>query len=83
MTNHGASAVKMKTYLKVMFSADGAKPSAVTENLQGLGFRPTTGAHDFVYEWPGSAAVEDVLSFGDRIQVALEGTGCFFEMETI
>ncbi len=73
----------MKTYLKVLFSADGAKPSAIKENLQGLGFKATTGAHDFVYEWPGSAAVEEVLGFGDRIQVALNGTGCLFEMETI
>ncbi len=73
----------MKTYLKVMFNADGAKPSTITEHLQGIGFRPTTGAHDFVYDWPGSAPVEEVLSFGDTIQVALQGTGCLFEMETL
>ncbi|MGB0653707.1 MAG: hypothetical protein ACPGQL_10965 [Thermoplasmatota archaeon] len=73
----------MKTYLQVLFNAEGARPSEVHERLQGLGFEATTGAHDFVYNWPNSARVQEVLDFGDQIQAALQGTGCLFEMETI
>lgn len=72
----------MRTYLKVMFSADGAKPSQVRDALEGMGFRPMHGAHDFVYDWPGSADVDGVLSFGDQVHAQLQGLGCLFEMET-
>ncbi len=73
----------MKTYLKVLFNSEGGKPSKITAALQGLGFKPTTGAHDYVYDWPGSASVEEVLAFGDLIHQDLAGLGCMFEMETI
>jgi hypothetical protein len=73
----------VKTYLSVTFSSEGAKPSAIDEALAGLGFRPTTGAHDWTYDWPSSASVEDVLEFGDRIHAALQGMGTMWQMETV
>lgn len=73
----------MRTYLKVTFNADGARPSAVRDALMGLGFQAIHGPHDFVYEWPGNADVEEVLDFGDRIHAELAGLGCLFEMETV
>lgn len=73
----------MKTYLSVIFNADGSKPSRIGEALGQLGFVPMQGAHDFVYDWPGDATVSDVLQFGDRIHAELKGTGCLFSMETI
>ncbi|HLF16377.1 MAG TPA: hypothetical protein VI796_02965 [Candidatus Thermoplasmatota archaeon] len=72
----------MKTYLKVTFHSEGAKPSAVQKALAGLGFRPVKGAYDFAYDWPGKASVEDVLRFGDKIHAELSGLDCMFEMET-
>ncbi len=73
----------MRTYLKVTFNSDGAKPSRVRDALAGLGFQPMHGAHDFVYDWPDSSDVEGVLSFGDQIHAELQGLGCLFEMETV
>lgn len=73
----------MKTYLKVLFHSEGSKPSAVNGALASLGFTPTKGAHDFVYDWPGRATVEEVLGFGDKIHAELSGLDCWFEMETV
>jgi hypothetical protein len=72
----------VKTYLKVLFSADGAPPSRINDALAALGFEPTTGRHDWEYEWAGGA-IDDILEFGDRIHAALAGTKCLFQMETI
>lgn len=73
----------MKTYLKAIFNASGSKPSRVHDALAGIGFSPMQGAHDFVYDWPASASVEEVLAFGDQIHAALQETGVMFEMETV
>ena len=73
----------MKTYLKVSFSSEGAKPSIVRQALSSLGFSATQGSHDFVYEWPGKATVEDVLAFADRIHAELNGMSVRFELETV
>lgn len=73
----------MKTYLKVMFNSEGAKPSAVMQALVELGFQPTKGSHDFAYEWPSAPSVDEVLRFGDRIQTELSGMQVLFEMETL
>ena len=73
----------MKTYLKVLFHSEGAKPSLVEGALAGLGFKPTAGHHDFVYDWPQSASVRTILDFGDRIHSELNGMHVMFEMETL
>lgn len=72
----------MRTYLAVTFSSDGAKPSAINDALAQLGFQPMQGPHDFIYDWPGEASVDEVLQFGDRIHAQLQGMGCLFGMET-
>lgn len=72
----------MKTYLKVLFHAEGSKPSIVVAALGNLGFSPAKGAHDFIYEWPTNASVDEVLAFADRIHQELSGSRCLFEMET-
>ncbi|MGB1697278.1 MAG: hypothetical protein ACPHK8_02645 [Thermoplasmatota archaeon] len=73
----------MKTYLKTVFNSSGQKPSAIHDALAGIGFSPMHGAHDFVYEWPSEASVEEILGFGDQVHEALHGTGVLFEMETV
>ena len=39
---------KMKTYLSVTFSSEGAKPSEIIMRLRSLGFKPIMGEHDMV-----------------------------------
>lgn len=71
------------SYLTVTFSAEGGKPSEVAARLQSLGFRPTTGNYDFVYQWDRNARVEDALWLADKVQTSLQGTGVHFKIETV
>jgi hypothetical protein len=79
-TNIGGA--KMKTYLKITFHSEGAKPTEIETRLEALGFRPLTGIYDFVYEWGNSATVEDALWFADKIHETLKGLDVLFELET-
>lgn len=72
----------MKTYLVVWFSSDGAKPTEVTKRLLGLGFRAVRGTHDYIYEWGKNARTDDIIRFGDKVQITLQGTGVTFRLET-
>ena len=72
----------MKTYITVFFSSEGASPSQVVERLQMLGFKPTQGNYDFVYEWGEKASVQDAVWFADKIQTSLEGMHVRFKTET-
>lgn len=73
----------MKTYLTVYFSSEGAKPSEVTDALLDLGFKPTKGNYDYVYEWGDVKDVRDVIWFGDRVHLGLKGYNVRFKLETI
>lgn len=73
----------MKSYLTLTFSSEGARPSEVVEKLHMLGFKPTTGAYDFIYDWGRNATVEDAIWFADKIQEALKGCTVQFQLETV
>ncbi|MCW6168856.1 MAG: hypothetical protein LVQ96_05045 [Thermoplasmatales archaeon] len=73
----------MKTYLKVTFSSEGAKPSEVINRLRSLGFKPVMGEQDLIYEWGNSATIEDSIWFADKIQATLEGFRVMFQIETM
>ena len=72
----------MITYLTVTFSTEGARPSEVADRLKAIGFRPTTGNYDFIYEWDRNARAEDALSLADRVQASLRGSQVLFKVET-
>ena len=48
-----------------------------------LGFKPMQGAYDYVIEWDSSTNVDDILRFGDRIQMTLKDLNVLFKIETI
>ena len=73
----------MKTYLTLTFSSEGAKPSEVVERLAMLGFKPTQGNFDVVYEWDKNATVKDAIWFADKITAELAGMNVFFKIETV
>ena len=73
----------MKTYLTVTFNSEGMKPSKVVDRLSTLGFAPTHGNYDFVYEWDKTASIKDAVWFADKIHTTLQGTGCFFKVESV
>ena len=73
----------MKTYINVMFSSEGEKPSEVKSRLLGLGFQAVRGSYDFVYDWNRDPDIDELLDFVDRIQTALKGNDVLFSIQTI
>ncbi|MHB8372756.1 MAG: hypothetical protein ACYDAO_09660 [Thermoplasmataceae archaeon] len=73
----------MKTYLKVTFSSEGAKPSEIINRLRSLGFKPLIGEQDLIYEWGENATTDDSIWFADKIQATLEGFKVLFQIETL
>ncbi|AEH60943.1 conserved hypothetical protein [Methanosalsum zhilinae DSM 4017] len=73
----------MKTYLLVWFSSDGTRPSEVNRALMSLGFQPMQGSYDYVYDWDDNVDVNEILEFGDKVHLSLEGMGVMFKIETI
>ena len=73
----------MKTYVNIMFSSEGDKPSEIKRRLLGLGFQAIKGTYDFVYSWDGDPDIDTLLDFIDRIQTALGGTNVLFSIESI
>ena len=73
----------METYLRVTFSSEGAKPSAIADRLRSCGFIPTQGNYDFVYDWQGSANRAQILDLSDELSNQLRGLRVLFEVETV
>ena len=73
----------MKSYLMVWFSSEGGRPSEITLRLMSMGFKPIQGAYDYVYEWDSSVDVNEILRFGDRVQMTLAELGVMFRLETV
>jgi hypothetical protein len=48
-----------------------------------LGFKPLQGTHDYVYEWRKNVEVDEILSFGDKVKMTLQGLNVMFKLETI
>ena len=73
----------MKTYLKIFFSSEGVSPSEVKTQLMNMGFKATKGNYDFVYDWKGKKPSKgEILSLGDKVVKALEGSGAIFNLDT-
>ncbi|MCX9015181.1 MAG: hypothetical protein OIN89_10420 [Candidatus Methanoperedens sp.] len=73
----------MKSYLIIWFSSEGGKPSEINRRLMSLGFKPMQGSHDFVYEWGKNVDVDEILNFGDKVQMTLKDLNVMFKLETI
>lgn len=73
----------MKTYLLVFFNSEGGKPGEVTDALMGLGFKPTAGNYDYVYDWPKNASLDDILTIGDKVSLTLKGLNVSYRLETV
>ncbi|MBE0520808.1 MAG: hypothetical protein IBX39_00890 [Candidatus Methanoperedenaceae archaeon] len=73
----------MKSYLIIWFSSEGGKPSDINRRLMSLGFKPMQGSHDYVYEWGKNVDVDEILNFGDKVQITLKELNVMFKLETI
>jgi len=74
----------MKTYLTIWFSSEGAKPTAVVERLLAMGFKPTRGHYDHVYDWGrDDVELEDILRLGNAVHETLKGFKVLYKLETV
>jgi hypothetical protein len=73
----------MKTYLTVTFHSEGELPSKIADILYQLGFRPTHGNYDFVYDWNRNVNLQETIELVNRVQAALRGTNVLLKFETI
>ena len=73
----------MKTYVEVYVSTEGEKASVLSQKFKDMGFEPSFGEHDFVYEWKDDATMNDVLYFVDKVQSKLSGSNAILKFTTI
>ena len=64
----------MKTHVGIIVSSEGGLMSEIAKRFGELGFKPTLGMHDFVYEWNETkATTEKVIDLIDKVQKNLKG----------
>jgi len=73
----------VKTYLKIWFNSEGAGPVIVAEKLLSMGFKPTKGQYDHVYNWGRKVELEDILQIGTAVHESLKGLKVLYTLETI
>jgi hypothetical protein len=65
----------MKTYLKIQFHSEGARPSEVIKKLDKLGWKPIRGEYDFVMEAGlGEGVGQSFKDMIDKLHETLQGT---------
>jgi len=72
----------MISYLTVTFSTEGSRPSEVVDRLHSIGFKPTKGNYDFIYNWDKSAKVQDAIWLADKVHETLRGMRVLYKMES-
>lgn len=73
----------METYVDIFLNTDGEKASIIEKKLIDMGFKPTIGDHDFVYDWGKIVDPSEVVNLVDKIQSNLKGTGTILKFKTI
>ncbi|MFX1452601.1 MAG: hypothetical protein ACFFCM_17320, partial [Promethearchaeota archaeon] len=59
--------------VSIIVSSEGGLMSEVAKKFEELGFKPTLGMHDFVYEWEETNVTpETVIALIDKVQKKLK-----------
>jgi len=69
----------IKTYIKLQFDSNGARPSEVIHILKGIGCSPIIGDFDFEKSLKQGESLFEAL---DSIHLALKGTGVQYSVTT-
>jgi len=63
----------MRTNVSIIVSSEGGLMSEVARIFSELGFKPTLGMHDFVYDWEETKVTpETVIALIDKVQKKLK-----------
>ena len=72
------------TYVEMTFNSEGKSPVDVIKILRDLGFKPTRGQHDFVYDWgteePTIDQIEELLQ---KLHDRLKGSQVLYQVTTL
>ena len=71
-----------KTYLTLWFNSEGKTPTSVMMKLQDIGFKPSVGKHDFVYDWQQEIGLEEISKLGNTVHKTLKGLRVLYKLET-
>lgn len=72
-----------ETYLTLWFGSEGAAPTSIVMRLQEIGFKPTRGKYDFVYDWKRRVALEEIFKLGDTVSKTLKGSKVLYKLVTV
>ena len=74
----------MRTYVRMVFSSEGIDPKTIVPIMAEVGFEPSLGIHDFVYEWGKKhAKLDDVFDLAARLHSRLKGVNVQYEITTV
>jgi hypothetical protein len=63
----------MRTNVSIIVTSEGGLMSEVAKRFEELGFKPTLGMHDFVYDWEETNVTpETVIALIDKVQKKLK-----------
>ena len=71
-----------KTHLTLWFNSEGKPPTSVIMKLQDMGFQPSRGKHDFIYDWKQDIGIEEISELGDTVHKALKGSRVLYKLDT-
>jgi hypothetical protein len=73
----------MRTYVRMIFSSEGADPQAVLKVMREIGFEESMGMHDFVYKWKEKASLDEVIRLTSEMHQKMKGLKVSYEITTI
>ncbi|HZY70771.1 MAG TPA: hypothetical protein VFF67_07340 [Thermoplasmata archaeon] len=73
----------MRTYVRMIFSSEGADPNSVLRVMRDIGFEESMGMHDFVYKWKEKASLDEVIRLIGDMHQRMKGLKVSYEITTI
>lgn len=73
----------MRTYVRMIFSSEGADPNSVLRVMREIGFEESMGMHDFVYKWKEKASLDEVIRLIGDMHQRMKGLKVSYEITTI
>ena len=71
-----------KAHLTLWFNSEGKAPTSVMMKLQDIGFKPSEGKHDFIYDWKQGIGLDEITKLRDTVHKALKGSKVLYKLET-
>ncbi len=71
-----------KTYLTLWYNSEGKTPAHIMMKLQDIGFKPSMGKHDLVFDWRQEIGLDEISKLGNAVHKTLKGLRVLYRLET-